>query len=394
MKRIIFALVCTFALIALAACQSDTAADISAPDAAEAMRQSQPDPSVFTETLTPEDGAYEYASDVYGINPELLSDAAVMRADGMEPHEIAVLKASGEENVISHALHEYIDSRYNDFSGYAPDAAAIVGSAEVISYKDGCVLLLICDDTSAAKNAFETCLDAPAEENGSGQETPETEEPHLDENGYVVFDASGLKDMPVYDDSAILQSFKTGDMSALGEKDKAILEAAVRVLSETVTEDMSDFEKEHAVHDYMITHASYDEDAIEGHADPDSVNPYGLLINGKATCMGYSTTFSLFMDMLGIENTIVSGAHGYSTEEHAWNMVRLSDEWYCVDVTWDDPIGSPFTKQNIHDDRYMMNAAHKYFNVTSEFMRDTDHQWDYYNVPEAEGTKFAFDEFN
>lgn len=53
-------------------------------------------------------------------------------------------------------------------------------------------------------------------------------------------------------------------------------------------------------------------------------------------------------------------------------MVRLNGEWYCVDATWDAGKEKP--------------ARWSYFNVTSDWMADTDHQWDYASVPEATAT--------
>ena len=87
--------------------------------------------------------------------------------------------------------------------------------------------------------------------------------------------------------------------------------------------------------------------------------------------MGYATTFQLLMDMAGIECITVTGAAFGNRENHAWNMVKLNGEWYCVDPTWD--IAPVF----IHMNQY------NYFNVTSQYMADTDHQWDYDSVPEA-----------
>ena len=64
-------------------------------------------------------------------------------------------------------------------------------------------------------------------------------------------------------------------------------------------------------------------------------------------------------------------------------MVRLDGEWYCVDVTWDDPtMGNGNTNSVVR---------HRYFNVTSQHMRDTDHQWDYLYVPEATATHYFWD---
>jgi transglutaminase/protease-like cytokinesis protein 3 len=62
-------------------------------------------------------------------------------------------------------------------------------------------------------------------------------------------------------------------------------------------------------------------------------------------------------------------------------MVRLEDdEWYCVDVTWDDtePLRNPEDGP----------INHKYFNVTSDFLRYNDHQWNESRVPKATSEKY------
>ena len=84
------------------------------------------------------------------------------------------------------------------------------------------------------------------------------------------------------------------------------------------------------------------------------------------------------MDLIGIENRLVIGASFDSTEDHAWNMLKLDGDWYCVDTTWDDPMG------------WSGSITYTYFNITSDTMRETDHQWDYTDVPEAAGTKYAY----
>ena len=79
------------------------------------------------------------------------------------------------------------------------------------------------------------------------------------------------------------------------------------------------------------------------------------------------------MDMAGVECITVTGAAFGNRENHAWNMVRLDGEWYCVDPTWD-------LRPGINQDG---EPVYGYFNVTSDVMALTDHQWDYDSVPEA-----------
>jgi len=83
-----------------------------------------------------------------------------------------------------------------------------------------------------------------------------------------------------------------------------------------------------------------------------SYQPYGPLIQGKGVCLGYAETFRLLMDMAGIECITVTGAAFMSRENHAWNMVKLDGEWYCVDVTWDDTEGGNYDYFNKTDQDY------------------------------------------
>ena len=99
-------------------------------------------------------------------------------------------------------------------------------------------------------------------------------------------------------------------------------------------------------------------------------------MNHTAVCLGYATTFQLLMDMAGVECITVAGASRSSTEDHGWNVVRLNGNWYCVDVTWD---------ANYREYGYSRGreSEWRYFNITSNEMAATDHQWDYANIPEA-----------
>lgn len=98
----------------------------------------------------------------------------------------------------------------------------------------------------------------------------------------------------------------------------------------------SNYEKEKYVHDYIINHCSY--------AEPDESlmanTVYGCLVEGRASCEGYSRAFQYIMSMLNIENRLVTGESaddGVNYVNHMWNYVLLDGEGYFVDLTWDDP---------------------------------------------------------
>ena len=121
---------------------------------------------------------------------------------------------------------------------------------------------------------------------------------------------------------------------------------------------------------------TYDQDHYDALAklDPASSTPYGPLVNGKGICIGFATAFQLLMDMAGVECITVVGADDSNRGDHAWNMVRLYGNWYCVDVGWDS---------NIREEGVSDGWSWQFFNVTSDYMAASNHQWDYANTPEA-----------
>ena len=101
--------------------------------------------------------------------------------------------------------------------------------------------------------------------------------------------------------------------------------------------DKSDYEKIKLIHDYLRDTIEYDSTVSKDNI----YDIYGALILRKCVCEGYAKSFQYLMNELGIDNVIVIGTGTNSsgkTENHAWNYVLLDNNWYAVDVTWDDPI--------------------------------------------------------
>ncbi|MBQ1688800.1 MAG: hypothetical protein II073_05940, partial [Lachnospiraceae bacterium] len=67
----------------------------------------------------------------------------------------------------------------------------------------------------------------------------------------------------------------------------------------------------------------------------------GLVSNShECVCQGYALIFYKMCTEANIPCRFVTGKgvdqYGY-TVPHAWNMVKVGNKWYYVDVTWDDP---------------------------------------------------------
>ena len=159
-----------------------------------------------------------------------------------------------------------------------------------------------------------------------------------------------------WDNYAIMKAYNSNNTSQLNSRQLELYNKYTEVLSQVTSPSKSDYENELAIHDYLVSNITYVDNGGS------TFNAYDALINGEAVCSGYTESFKTFMDMLGIENYTISGKAG--NEQHIWNVVRLGNDWYQVDVTWDDPVGgSP---------DYI---DHSYFNISDADMA-IDHTWD------------------
>ncbi|WP_099192621.1 transglutaminase domain-containing protein [Tepidibacter mesophilus] len=126
------------------------------------------------------------------------------------------------------------------------------------------------------------------------------------------------------------------------------------IISKITDSTMSDFEKEKAINDWIVTNIEYDK-------SNEKINAYTALFEGETVCSGYSHLAKLMLDKVGIENKLVTGGN------HAWNMVFIEGKWYHLDTTWNDPSYADISDK-------INEVSYEYFNVTDEFMNKS-HSW-------------------
>ncbi len=318
-----------------------------------------------------------YLKDCYKLGDIPWVDGAVVRIEGARAFELAVLRVD-EDNVepVVKALQEYLVSRQAAFTGYFPEQANMAENGQILT-RGGWIALDVCVEMETAKNAFESCF-------GNGVNAvgipavlgPEQEE--LCSDGRLAYVDPRTDDMTVFDSAKILAAWESGDHSGLTQEEEAVLDAAGQVLKEWTKPNMGDYEKELAVYCWLTTHVDYDWSHYTKRGAPrTSYEPYGPLVEGKGVCLGYATTFQLLMDMAEVECMTVVGASFRNQGNHAWNMVQLDGTWYCLDPTWDHiNVDQDYPPEELR-------PMYRYFNVTSDYMAFTDHQWDYDSVPEA-----------
>lgn len=117
------------------------------------------------------------------------------------------------------------------------------------------------------------------------------------------------------------------------DKIMAIEKKVAEITAEIITDNMNNEAKIKAVHDYIINHSKYDDNRSDNNIIKyDSDSAYGPLIEQYGLCGGYSDAMMIFLIKFGINN------YKIASDNHVWNYVYVNDNWYHLDLTWDDPI--------------------------------------------------------
>ena len=176
--------------------------------------------------------------------------------------------------------------------------------------------------------------------------------------------------------------YLNNDTMDLTDKDLEAFNEATRIYNLYIKSCDNDFKKAVAAHDYIIRNCIYNVEAIDNdELTDDDFSEYGVFVKGRAVCEGYAKAYKMLMDIADIDCIIVTGTVGENDISHAWNMIKLDNSWYHVDVTYDDP--NPETKEIVY----------LYMNITDEII-EKDHKWNKNNTPEANDTKYDYVKIN
>lgn len=133
------------------------------------------------------------------------------------------------------------------------------------------------------------------------------------------------------------------------------------------------FRLEKFLHDSTAMSVAYDYDALKKKGFSDACTIVGGFLQKRAVCSGISHTFQMLCNIYSIKCLYALGYasenQDYSTDNyHAWNIVKLGDKSYHVDVTWDSGKFRQPRRKVVYD----------YFNIpTSEIEKDHKLEYSY-----------------
>ncbi|MBQ1310780.1 MAG: transglutaminase domain-containing protein [Blautia sp.] len=171
-----------------------------------------------------------------------------------------------------------------------------------------------------------------------------------------------LKDLVYYPGTVILHAIRDKKTDSLEGRMKETFLSALDIAERANFADPS--QKARFIHDELCSRISY----YKNDYSDDDDGAVGALLDGKANCDGYSDAFYLAATLSGLHvryqhgNTFSStlqdpsaqvseniqneikkeeSTEQLSDETHMWNLVKINDLWYAVDVTWDDQEDAP-----------------------------------------------------
>lgn len=104
------------------------------------------------------------------------------------------------------------------------------------------------------------------------------------------------------------------------------MEQSFQEVRALIPEDAGDYEKVRIVYTYVIDHTQYQ-------TGEDDQSIAGVFWKKSAVCAGYAGAVQYLLERLDIPCIYVEGSTKGSTEGHAWDIVKIGQEYYYVDAT-------------------------------------------------------------
>lgn len=112
------------------------------------------------------------------------------------------------------------------------------------------------------------------------------------------------------------------------------------------------------IYEFLINNTQYNKEA------DNNQNICSVFLDGESVCQGYAKALQYLLHKAGIQCSLVTGFT--NGERHAWNLVKINEEYYYIDPTWGDASYS-YTGETVTDGKvYEPEINYDYFLVTTD----------------------------
>ena len=156
-------------------------------------------------------------------------------------------------------------------------------------------------------------------------------------------------------------------------KESEIEEATLQMLK-SIPAKAEDYEKVKYVYETIINNTEYDMTAEENQ------NIISVFLNQASVCQGYAKAVQYMLNKLGVPCLLVIGTVE-NGEGHAWNLVKINNQYYHLDATWGDASYLFHIKE---EDREVQNTPainYDYLCVTTDEIVRTHSISDFVSLP-------------
>lgn len=150
---------------------------------------------------------------------------------------------------------------------------------------------------------------------------------------HLMSDLTGQIINEVYEDGKYLLKIKFSPRYLSSIEQEQELNNVLNTFYDSLNLDgMNDYDKLKSIYDYICDNVAY------GYQNNSA---YAALVNGSSSCRGYALLFYRMAVDLGFDARIISGrvVGGSYDNYHEWNIVRIGDKYYNVDVNFGDNVG-------------------------------------------------------
>ncbi len=131
-------------------------------------------------------------------------------------------------------------------------------------------------------------------------------------------------------------------------QNEILIQEYVDACMQGMPQGATDYDKVKYVYEFVILNTEYNLNA------PENQNICSVFLYRESVCLGYAKAIQYLLQQMDVECCVVTGSV-ITGEGHAWNLVKINEQYYYVDATWGDAsylsdVGTASALSNINYD--------------------------------------------